>query len=170
MRFKSGFVQRIAIVVCLLGIAGCCVTLAGQATTAVGRWAKPDEPTAKMLIDWERKWAESACDHNGIEKTIMAEDFYAVAPDGSQYGKKEAIANAASSKPSERDCKMYEVKVHFFHDNVAVLYGSESAIYPAGEMPDKKEHTVKLTWVDTWLKRDGQWKIIAAEDMPSEGK
>jgi hypothetical protein len=30
------------------------------------------DPSAKTLIDWERQWAESACTHNGIEKTILA--------------------------------------------------------------------------------------------------
>jgi hypothetical protein len=64
---------------------------------------------------------------------------------------------------------MFEVKVHFYGDNLAMLYGSEVATHPAGSS-DGKEHKVKLTWTDTWLKREGKWQIIAAEDMPSEEK
>jgi hypothetical protein len=50
---------------------------------------------------------------------------------------------------------------------MAVLYGSESAIHvEAGA----KRHRVKLTWTDTWLKRNGTWQLVAAQDMPSEMK
>jgi ketosteroid isomerase-like protein len=61
---------------------------------------------------------------------------------------------------------MYDVKVHFFGDSMAVLYGSESAL----TKKDGHDYRRKLTWVDTWLKRDGKWQVVAAEDMPSEMK
>ena len=131
------------------------------------RWAAPGDATAKILIDWERQWAEAACTHNGIEKTIFAEDFQGTAPDGSRYSKQQALAEASSEKTKESACKMYEVTVHFFGESMAILYGSESAIHTE---PDGRKHTVKLTWTDTWLKRNGNWQIVAAEDMPSEMK
>ncbi len=58
-----------------------------------------------------------------------------------------------------------EVKVHFFGDSMAILYGSESAVHTEA---DGRKHTVKLTWTDTWLKRHGTWQVVAAQDMPSE--
>jgi hypothetical protein len=131
------------------------------------RWAAPEDPVAKTLVEWERKWAESGCTHNGIEQTILADDFHGIAPDGSHYSKKEAVSDAANNKTSERECKMFEVKVHFFGDNMAILYGSESAIRSP---KDGKEHSVKLTWTDTWLKRNGKWQVVAAEDLPTEQK
>jgi len=130
-----------------------------------GRWAGAGDPTAKTLIDMERQWAEAACTHNGIEKTILAEDFHGTAPSGSQYSKQEALADAAQSKASDQACTMYEVKVHFYGDSMAVLYGSESAVRTEA---DGRKHTVKLTWTDTWLRRGGKWQIVAAQDMPSE--
>jgi hypothetical protein len=130
------------------------------------RWASADEATAKSLIDYERQWAEDGCTHNGIQETILAEDFYGTAPDGSRYSKKEALARAQSSV-REQACTMYEVTVHFFGDAMAILYGSESAMRTAA---DGQKHTVKLTWTDTWLKRRGAWQIVAAQDMPSEVK
>ena len=136
------------------------------AQAQVSRWASPDEPTAKALIELERKWAEAACTHNGIEKTILAEDFHGINPDGSNYSKKEAVEEARTAK-TERDCKMYEVKVHFFGENMAILYGSETAVHPS---TNGQKHTIKLTWTDTWLKRDGKWQVVAAEDMPTEVK
>jgi Calcium/calmodulin dependent protein kinase II association domain len=59
---------------------------------------------------------------------------------------------------------MFEVKVHFFGDAIAILYGTESATHTE---TDGRKHTVKLTWTDTWQKRNGIWQIVAAQDMPS---
>lgn len=131
-----------------------------------GRWASPDDATAKALIALERQWAEAACTHNGIEKTILAEDFLGTAPNGSLYSKKEGLTQAEGA-PREEACTMYEVKVHYFGDAMAVLYGSESAIRTES---DGRKHTVKLTWTDTWLKRHGTWQVVAAQDMPSDMK
>ena len=139
------------------------VVVSIPAQAQVSRWASPDEPTAKALIELERKWAEAACTHNGIEKTILADDFHGINPKASPYSKKEAVEEAAHGE-TERGCKMFEVKVHFFGENMAILYGSESAIYPS---KDGHDQTVKLTWTDTWLKRDGKWQVVAAEDMPT---
>ncbi len=128
-------------------------------------WAKADDATAKSLIELERQWAVAGCTHNGIEKTILAEDFHGTAPSGAQYSKKEAVADAVVAKSTEKECVMYDVTVHFFGDSMAILYGSESALrVPASGKP----HRVKLTWTDTWLKRDGKWQIVAAQDMPSD--
>jgi len=127
-------------------------------------WATKDDPTAKMMIAMERKWAEAGCDHNGIEKTILADDFHGIAPDGSHYEKKDIVADSENSKDSEKECVMYDVTVHYFGDNMAVLYGSESALTKA---KDGHEYRRKLTWVDTWLKRNGKWQIVAVQDMPS---
>jgi Domain of unknown function (DUF4440) len=129
------------------------------------RWAPADDPTAKSLIDWERQWAEDACTHNGIQKTILAEDFHGTAPDGSLYSKQKEVAGPQNPKTTEEACAMYDVKVHFFGDAMAILYGSESAVHVEA---DGRRHTVKLTWTDTWLKRHGTWQIVAAQDMPSE--
>jgi len=139
----------------------------GSASGQASHWAAKDDPTAKMMIEMERKWAVAGCDHNGIEKTILAEDFHGIAPDGSHYEKKDMVTESENTKTSERECVMYDVTVHYFGDKMAVLYGSESAITKA---KDGHEYRRKLTWVDTWLKRNGKWRIVAVEDMPSEMK
>jgi hypothetical protein len=168
MSLRARVFHTLGVAGMLAGLVGCSrFTLFRQNDSS--RWTS-DDPAAKQMIEMERQWAESGCTHNGIEHTILAEDFQGVAPDGSQYGKREAVEDSDHPKSTERACRMYDVKVHFFGDNLAVLYGSESAIRPAASMPDGKEHTVKLTWVDTWLKRGGKWQIVAAEDMPSEEK
>ena len=56
------------------------------------------------------------------------------------------------------------VKVHFFGDSMAILYGSESAVRTEA---DGRKHAVKLTWTDTWLKRHGKWQVVAAQICPA---
>jgi hypothetical protein len=146
---------------------GLTVLILNPARAQESHWAAPTDATAKTLIDWERQWAESACTHNAIQKTILADDFQGTAPDGSRYSQQQAVAHASSTKSSEEACTMYDVTVHFFGDSMAILYGSESATHAEA---DGRKHTVKLTWTDTWLKRHGTWQIVAAQDMPSEMK
>ncbi|HEX4322649.1 MAG TPA: nuclear transport factor 2 family protein [Acidobacteriaceae bacterium] len=151
-----------------LAVMGFSVSLLSlPANAQASRWAAADDPLAKSLIEQERKWAEAGCTHNGIEKTILAEDFHGTAPNGSLYDKKVAVASDPHPKTSEEACVMYDVKVHYFGDNIAILYGSESAVHVEA---DGHKDKVKLTWTDTWLKRNGKWQIIAVQDMPSEMK
>jgi hypothetical protein len=152
----------------VIALAGTAISLASclPAQAQESRWAKADELTARSLINYERLWSESDCTHNGIEKTILAEDFQGTAPDGSRYSKKEATTEFAKGA-TEEACEMYEVTVHFFGNAMAILYGSESAVHIE---TDGRRHKVKLTWTDTWLKRHGVWQVVAAQDMPTETK
>jgi Domain of unknown function (DUF4440) len=153
----------------VFGVAAiaCSLTCFNSAQAQDSRWAPADDPTVKLLINWERQWAEAGCNHNGIERTILAEDFHGTSPSGTLYSKQEALAESQQEKTSEEACTLYAVKVHFFGDSMAILYGSESAIHTEA---DGRRHTVKLTWTDTWLKRHGTWQIVAAQDMPTEMK
>lgn len=160
--------NRLWTVRCAIIAAGFAINLLplNSAHAEDSRWAPVDDPTAKALIDWERQWAEAGCTRNGIEKTILAEDFLGTSPHGSLYTKQESLAATPNEKPEEA-CTLYEVKVHFFGDSMAILYGSESAIHIEA---DGRRHKVKLIWTDTWLKRHGTWQVVAAQDMPSEIK
>jgi hypothetical protein len=130
---------------------------ATAASAQTSRWASADDKTAQWMIAQERRWAEGACDGNDVVKTILADDFQGTSPSGKRYSKPDTIGE----KPSARDCKLGEVKIHFFGDNLAIAYGSESRV----KTKDGKDSVETLIWTDTWLKRDGRWQIIAAEDL-----
>ena len=121
---------------------------------------------AQSLIARERAWAEAACTHKLVVQTILADDFQGTAPDGKRYSKAEEIEENKSSKIEARDCRLIDAKVHFFGDNTAIIYGSESAIRKSS---DGKEYTRTLVWTDTWLKRNGVWQILAAQDTRTDG-
>jgi hypothetical protein len=127
-----------------------------------GQWAEADNPTAKFIVDAERQWAEAACTHNKIAETILADDFQGTSPeDGRRYTKSEEVADNANSSKTARDCRLTNAKVRLFGDNLAMAYGSESSIQKTKVGTEKP---ICLTWTDTWLKRNGRWQIIAAQD------
>lgn len=131
------------------------------------RWADANDPTAKYMISLEHQWTEADCKPSRIVETLLADDFFGTSPDGKLYTKQDAVRNALVHKPTARSCQTYEVKVHFFGDNLALLYGSESAILKTAA---GTEQIRKLIWTDTWLKRGGKWQIVAAQDMPAATK
>jgi hypothetical protein len=126
-----------------------------------GQWAAADNPTAKFMIDAERQWAEAACTHNKIAEKILAEDFQGTSPEGRRYTKSEEVSDTADKSKSARDCRLIDAKVRFFGDRLAMVYGSESSVR---REKDATEHSRCLIWTDTWLKRNGHWQIIAAQD------
>jgi hypothetical protein len=150
-----------------LAVAGAALVIIVAANAQQGKWAAPSDQTAKSLIDMERQWAEQECTHSAIEQTILADDFQGTFPDGKRYSKLEAVERARTSKTEARECRLHDTKVHFFGENIAVVYGSESSIRKGS---DGKEYTRSLVWTDTWLKRNGKWQIVAAQDMRTDGK
>jgi hypothetical protein len=132
-----------------------------------GKWADTNDQTAKSLIDMERQWAEASCTHSMVVRDILADDFQGTSPDGKLYSKKEAVEEEKTSKNEDRNCRLDDAKVHFFGDNIALVYGHETATKKSS---DGKESTRSLIWTDTWLKRNGAWQIVAAQDMRADCK
>jgi len=134
-----------------------CVCLAGvHAAGQEGKWGNPDDHRVKEIVAAAKMWAETNCGPQpGLEK-YFAQEFQGTATDGRRYGRADAMAPA-----NDRDCQLWEVKVQFFGDVAAVAYGSESSIR---KKDDGTEWQRCLAWTDTWLKRGGQWQIIAAQD------
>jgi len=59
------------------------------------------------------------------------------------------------------DCVLHDTKVHFFGDNLAVVYGTESSVRAEAQgKPEKR----CLGWTDTCSDAKGRWQIIAAQD------
>ena len=76
-----------------------------------------------------------------------------------RYGREGAITADPNSRAT--DCQLGDVKIRFFGDSVAVAYGEESRMQPDASGQVAKRCQV---WTDTWLKRDGKWQIVAAQD------
>lgn len=123
------------------------------------RLGSADEPTVKFMIASESKWANSACSAQPDLRNFIADDYQGTSTDGKRYPKADAIAG--DPNPKSRDCQLGDVQVRFFGDSIAIAYGSESRIDKVADGPGTKRCQV---WTDTWLKRNGQWQIVAAQD------
>jgi uncharacterized protein DUF4440 len=137
------------------------ISVSASAQTA--RWASPKDSTAIKLITMEKMWLDANCSLQPGLKEVFADDFQGTSTTGTRYGKEEAMST--DMKNPDRQCELGDVKIHFFGDNLAMAYGSESSIRKGA---DGKEFKRCLVWTDTWLKRDGKWQIIAAQDNAIE--
>ena len=125
------------------------------------QWTSESDPTVKMLVEAERKWAVIECVPSDVDKEFLAEDFVGTAPNGSRYSKADVLADPLRGTVYARECKLLSAHVRFIGDNVAMIYGSETSIR---KDENGKDYNRTLVWTDTWLKRNGKWQIIAVQD------
>ena len=106
----------------------------------------------------ESDWAESVVSNDvNILERILADDFVGVDIDGSHYTKADAIKDFRTHPSEFASNHLDGVEIRFYGD-AAVAQGSESW--------KKKDGTPgKFIWTDTWVKRDGKWQVVAAEDL-----
>ncbi len=122
------------------------------------RWAKPDDPDAKAITALEDMWAHTACSSvPEALKAAFAEDFQGTSVKGKRYGR----PTSWGGEGDDTDCQLQDIQIRLFGDSVAVAYGDESS-----DSKKKDGTTTKhcLAWTDTWLKRQGKWQIVAAQD------
>jgi hypothetical protein len=146
-----GHLMLVAVVVSLMSM---------PALAQKAQWASDNDPVARELIAMEKIWSESNCSPQPRLKEVFADEFQGTASDGTRYGKAHAMET--DLKILDRQCQLGEVKIQFFGKSVAVAYGNESSIRKG---KDGKEFSRCLVWTDTWLKRNGKWQIIAAQDV-----
>ena len=122
--------------------------------------AKPSDQKADELYirDSERQWAESVASGDAsVVERILADDFIGVDPRGQLYDKAKMISDTRDGAKFFASNHLNEVKIRFYGDT-AVAQGSESWERRTGERG-------RFLWTDTWLRRDGRWEIVAAEDL-----
>lgn len=133
--------------------------ISASVSAQTAHWALPNDSTAIKLISMEKMWLNASCSPQPGLKEMFADDFQGTSTNGTRYGKVEAMSNDVNTR--DRQCELGDVKIHFFGDNLAIAYGNESSIRKGA---DGTEYKRCLAWTDTWLKRDGKWQIIAAQD------
>ena len=112
----------------------------------------------RYIIESERQWAESVAtgDTTTLER-ILADDFIGVDPKGPFYDKAKMISDTRNSPKYFVSNHANDIKVRFYGDT-AVAQGDETWERRSGERG-------RFVWTDTWVKRNGRWQIVAAEDV-----
>jgi ketosteroid isomerase-like protein len=121
--------------------------------------ARNDQKQAeRYIIESERQWAESvATGDSSVVERILADDFLGVDPKGRLYDKGKMIAETQNAPQYFASNHLNEVKVRFYGET-AIAQGNESWERRTGERG-------RFVWTDTWIRRNGRWQIVAAEDL-----
>lgn len=141
---------------CLIALVGIFIAApASAACTAIG---KHDPASLRYICDGARGWAESvASGDTAVVVRILAEDFIGVDPKGKQYRKAAMVLNTKDAPKYFKKNQINDVIVRFYGP-VAVAQGSETWERQNGKRG-------QFVWTDTWLRRNGRWQIIAAQDL-----
>ena len=137
------------------------IVLIGFGTAHAGdrdsRWLSENDPVAKHITAMEKLWAQTECGpQRQAIRDAVAGDFQGTSTKGQRYGRNEALEPG-----HDHDCQLGEIKIRLFGEFLAIAYGSESRISQRQNGAKWKRCQI---WTDTWLKRDGQWQVIAAQD------
>jgi ketosteroid isomerase-like protein len=140
--------------------AGALVLALTTAALASATQAQPDRSAdRRAIVAGERAWGAAYVtgDRAAVER-LLADDFRGVAPSGEAYDKAEVLREAAAAPHSTSDA-VEDVTVRFYGD-VAIAQAHEHTVGPPPEL--KPGQTV---FTDTWVRRNGRWRIVAAEDL-----
>jgi ketosteroid isomerase-like protein len=111
----------------------------------------------RYIQESEAAWAASvATNDTSVVKRILADDLVWVL-DGRVIDKAAAVTGAANGPYDFLSNHLEYAHVRFFGD-VAVVQGSETWTRKSGKKG-------RFVWTDTWVRRNGQWQIVAAEDV-----
>nr|UXE44511.1 hypothetical protein Hi04_10k_c2476_00025 [uncultured bacterium] len=112
----------------------------------------------RYITECERQWAVSVASGDvSVIRRILADDFVGVDTKGRLYDKAKMVSETADAPKYFDSNRLNEVKIRFYGDT-AVAQGNESWVRKSGERG-------RFVWTDTWLRRNGQWQIVAAEDL-----
>ena len=120
---------------------------------------KQDE-AKQYIIESEHQLAESVAsgDTTVIER-LLADDFIGLDPGGKFYDKAKMISHTRDAPKYFVSNHVNQVKVSFYGDS-AVAQGDETWERRSGE-----PRRARFVWTDTWVRRNGKWQIVAAEDL-----
>jgi len=136
-----------------------CITIACLAVCSCTQ-QRDTRDAERYIIESEHQWAESvATGDSSVVERILADDFIGVDPKGRSYAKAKMISDTHDAPKYFVSNHANEVKVRFYGDT-AVAQGDETWERRSGE-PLRG----RFVWTDTWVRRNGKWQIVAAEDL-----
>lgn len=89
---------------------------------------------------------------------ILADDFVGMTKDGTLYDK-QTMLGWVRGGPNLTSSDTTVEQVRFFGD-IAIATGSDNMVGAAPEL-----RRIRSIWTDIWIRRKGQWRVIAAHDM-----
>jgi hypothetical protein len=125
---------------------------------------EPSPQIEKEIIRLENNWAE--CFRTGnpsAAKQFIAEDFIGVSSKAVRYSKKEALKKIVESKRVFRSFAAKDITVRIYGET-AIAQGTDAWV-----LADKSQKKGSSIWTDTWIRVNGQWQLVAAQDILPAG-
>jgi hypothetical protein len=108
------------------------------------------------IVECATDWANTVVTGDmSKRKVYFAKDFKGTGVGGSRYGYDEVTSGTAST--TIRSNEIGPIDVRFF-GATAIAYGEETFTTVEGSQG-------KFIWTDIWMYRDGEWQIVAAQDV-----
>jgi ketosteroid isomerase-like protein len=123
---------------------------------------KQNSDDEQALIKVQHDWAEARIKgDSSYTRRLEAENCTVVWPDGSIANKREDLASMIG------DIVFTEFKI----DDLQVrLYGETGIVVGQGTIKahEGKQNLLggKFVWTDTFIKQDGEWKVVASQVTP----
>jgi ketosteroid isomerase-like protein len=123
----------------------------------------PDLEKAIMKIEQEMSAALTKSDADAAAK-MLADTFYAVAPDGTTQGKAEFLADLKSGKLKLESNQLDQMKVHAADADMAIVTyrSTDKGSY------DGHDLSGQYRWLDVLAKRGGTWQFIVSQGTKIE--
>jgi len=145
--------SRVVVVSCLLA---CMASVAKAQQPKGGTTRSPDERT---VLDLEEAWAKGVVKRDAATfKRLLAPGFVYTEDDRVQTGD-QLTQDIISGADTVTEARNEQLQTRAF-DNAMIVTGWLVMQGHDGGKP----FTRRYRFTDTWLKRSGQWQIIAAQD------
>jgi len=142
--------KRIAFAVCVV------VLVFGVAILAKAQTASVEQE----LIKLENEWGDAYVKHDPATfDKMVTDDFFATMADGTVYTKAQAHEFIKTYEGVITSFVADEWKVRVYGDAAVVTARNTTKMQVAG-----KEVISQERFTDTWIRRDGRWKCVAAHN------
>lgn len=115
--------------------------------------------------DWPRVIREKDA---AAVKRVEADDVVIVYPDGSTGNKAQDIKDVESGAMTAESLEMADLKVHVLDKDAAFVSGRSIVKNGKFKMPDGTTIDIsgEYRFIDTFARRNGEWKLVAAAGVP----
>ena len=138
--------------------AGSTQAAPAASTRAAAEPAKSDE---EQLKDLEQQWLDSALKHDDQWlRSLLMDDFQDVSWQGALRSKAEILAAGAVPVTTTQTLSDLKARVH---GDLGVVTGINTT-----EAADKS-FTVKVRFTDVFVKADGKWRALSAQETIQKG-
>lgn len=171
---RKGFSAVLSLVFSLLLLSGCQpvakeTNLAPDLNTNSGRETVDKASIEAALLRIENDWPRVIKEKDAeAVRRVEAEDVVLVYPDGGLGDKVQDVKDMESGALSADSVEMADLKVNVLSGDAAVVSGRTIVKKGKYKMPDGKSNDIsgQYRFIDTFAKRNGEWKLVAGATAP----